>query len=128
MELLPDTRPTNVINHTTKTANNPNQDPSSVYNLHSSDPASIKLVSVVFDGTCFSDWKRSMVISLDAKNKISFVDGSLPQPLDGSSDERAWKQCNNMVIGWIITSLERHNAKSIMYFKTAIAIWNDLEA
>lgn len=68
-----------------------------------------------------------MFISLDAKNKISFIDGSLPKPAEGSSDERAWHRCNNMVTGWIIASLERHIAKSIMYFKTAFDVWNDLE-
>lgn len=104
------------------------QNPSSVYYLHPSDSASSKLVSIVFDGTCYSDWRRSMIISLDAKNKTSFIDGTLPKPAAGSRDERAWLRCNNMVTGWIIASLERHIAKSIMYFKIASDIWNDLEA
>ena len=40
----------------------------------------------------------------------------------------AWQRCNNMVIGWLISFLERHIAKSIIYFKTVNAIWIDLEA
>ena len=32
-----------------------------------------------------------------------------------------------MVIGWIISSLDRYIAKSVMYFKTTTDIWNDLE-
>ncbi|XP_057530017.1 uncharacterized protein LOC130808576 [Amaranthus tricolor] len=127
MEPVPANQPTILHTHISKPATDPTQDPSSVYYLHPSDSASVKLVLVVFDGTCISDWKRSMIISLDAKNKMSFVDGSLPQPPDGSLDEGAWKRCNNMVIGWLISSLERHIAKSIMYFKTANAVWNDLE-
>ena len=51
-----------------------------------------------------------------------------PNLLKGFSNERAWNRCNNMVIGWIISFLERHIAKSIMYFKIATDIWNDLEA
>lgn len=105
----------------------PTQDPSSSYYLHPSDSASTKLVSVVFDGTGYTDWKRSMKISLDAKNKMCFVDGSLPKPIEGSFEEKAWKRCNNMVMGWIIASLERLVAKSVMYFKTSAEIWNDLE-
>ncbi|XP_057540647.1 uncharacterized protein LOC130818493 [Amaranthus tricolor] len=112
----------------TNTIIEPAQNPSSVYYLHPSNSASSKLVSIVFDGTCYIDWKRSMITILDAKNKISFTDGSLPKPAVGSSDERAWHRCNNMVTGWIIASLERHIAKSIMYFKTAFEIWKDLEA
>ena len=39
----------------------------------------------------------------------------------------AWKCCNNMVTRWLIASFERQIGKSIMYFKTASAIWVDLE-
>ncbi|CAO2816266.1 unnamed protein product [Amaranthus hypochondriacus] len=105
----------------------PTQNPSSPYYLHPSDSASTKLVSVLFDGTCFSDWKRSVVISLDAKNKTCFVDGTLPMPKNDSPEQHAWKRCNNMVTGWLIASLDRSIARSIMYFKTAHAIWTDLE-
>lgn len=68
-----------------------------------------------------------MLINLDAKNKTCFVDGSLPMPPAGSKEENAWKRCNNMVIGWLIALLDRHIARSIMYFKTTSDIWADLE-
>ena len=32
-----------------------------------------------------------------------------------------------MVIGWIISSLERNIAKSIIYLKTVSSIWKDLD-
>lgn len=37
----------------------PTQDPNSMYYIYPLDSASNKLVSTVFDGTGFSDWKRS---------------------------------------------------------------------
>lgn len=58
------------------------KNPGSIYYLHPSDSESTKLVSIVFDGTCYNDWKRSMIIGLDAKNKMFFGDGSLPKPED----------------------------------------------
>ena len=68
-----------------------------------------------------------MIIGLTAKNKMSFVDGSLPQPSSTSSDFQAWTRCNNMVIGWLIASMDRLTAKSVMYCSTAQEIWLDLE-
>jgi LTR polyprotein gag-polypeptide-like protein len=112
--------PTN-LSHT-PVHSDPTQDPSSPYYLHPSESASTRLVSTVFDGTSFSDWKRSMVIGLNAKNKMCFVDGSLPMSTAGSVEDKAWRRCNNMVTGWLISSLEKHLAKSVMYFKTASAI------
>lgn len=56
------------------------QDPSSVYFLHPSDNTGMKLVTTSFNGTRYGNWKRSMVIGLTAKNKMSFVDGTLAKP------------------------------------------------
>lgn len=103
------------------------QDPSSVYYLHPSDHVSTKLVNTPFEGNAFGDWKRSVMIGLIAKNKLCFVDDTLPQQLTDASRMKAWERCNNMVIGWLISSLDRMVAKSVMYNKYASKIWNDLE-
>lgn len=55
----------------------PSQDPTSPYFLHPSDNPGMKLVFDEFGGEGYSDWKRSMMISLSAKNKLGFVDGSI---------------------------------------------------
>lgn len=68
-----------------------------------------------------------MIIGLTAKNKMSFVDGSLPQPSSTSSDFQARTRCNNMVIGWLIASVDRLTAKSVTYCSTAQEILLDLE-
>ena len=68
-----------------------------------------------------------MIIGLTAKNKMSFVDGSLPQPSSTSPDYNAWICCNNMIIGWLIASMDRLTAKSIMYCSTTHEIWTDLK-
>lgn len=61
------------------------QDPSSVYCLHLSDHTGMKLVSTIFNGTSFNEWKRAMLLGLTAKNKKVFIDGSLATPTVGSS-------------------------------------------
>ncbi|XP_056691697.1 uncharacterized protein [Spinacia oleracea] len=68
----------------------PSQNPNSAYYLSSSDLNATKLVSIEFKGKCFSDWRRSMMIALSAKNKLCFVDGSLNQPAPNSSNHRIW--------------------------------------
>ena len=59
-----------------------------------------------------------MIIGLTAKNKTCFVDGSLDKPAANSNEVKAWEHCNDMVIGWIIASLERSIARSVMYYVT----------
>lgn len=84
----------------------PNQDPSSVYFIHPSDRTSQQLVSVKFNGTGFSDWKRCMLIALSAKNKLAFVNGALPKPALDDPNYNAWVRCNDMIISWILFNLD----------------------
>ncbi|XP_021715949.1 uncharacterized protein LOC110683848 [Chenopodium quinoa] len=105
----------------------PTQNPNYVYFLSNSDLATSKLVNIVFDGTSFNDWKRSMTIALAARNKSCFVDGSLNQPSNNSPNLRIWNRCNNLVISLILNSLEPSIARSVLYLKTARSIWLDLE-
>lgn len=65
---------------------------SSVYYIHPSDANTTQLVSVKFNDTWYSDWKRSIMHSLSAKNKLGFVDGSIVKPDATSNDHKAWER------------------------------------
>ncbi|KAM0024788.1 putative RNA-directed DNA polymerase [Helianthus debilis subsp. tardiflorus] len=74
----------------------------------------------------FIDWKQEMSNFLFAKNKISFVDGSLPKPESSSKDYTAWMRCDAMVKGWLTTAMDKEIRASVKYANTATEIWNDL--
>lgn len=67
-------------------SNQTNQDPSSLYYIHPSNSCTSQLVSVKFNGEGFNNWKRSMMFSLSAKNKLGFVNGTISIP-DATSVE-----------------------------------------
>lgn len=105
------------VNSTTINASSP-------YYLCSSDNPSTVLVSNVFNGVGFTSWKRSMIISLSAKNKLGFVDGSILPPPVGSPTYQGWYRVNSMVISWILNSSHNNIAESVLFLQTAI--WNKL--
>lgn len=98
--------------HTNSTADL-TQDLASISYLHPFDHASTMLVSNLFDGSGYGDWKRSVIIGLIAKNKMSFIDNTLPKPTSNFVLQKACKWCNNMVIGWLIASLDQNLTKSM---------------
>ncbi|XP_056691501.1 uncharacterized protein [Spinacia oleracea] len=102
------------------------QDPTSVYYLHHNDASGVQLVNTPFPGDNFGDWKRSMVIGLSARNKLSFVDGSLAKPALDSPDLKVWERNNDMIISWFLKALDPTIAKSVLYLKSAREIWLDL--
>jgi hypothetical protein len=54
---------------------------SSPYHLHHGDSPGTVLVSQPLDGDNCHTWSRSMVMALTAKNKLSFLNGSLAKPV-----------------------------------------------
>ncbi|XP_054820769.1 uncharacterized protein LOC129319712 [Prosopis cineraria] len=65
--------------------------------------------------------------ALFAKNKIGFIDGSIPTPTADSSDLNHWMRCNAMVKGWLKSAMNKEIRSSVRYAKTAQEIWVDLE-
>uniref|UniRef100_A0A803LI92 Retrotransposon Copia-like N-terminal domain-containing protein n=1 Tax=Chenopodium quinoa TaxID=63459 RepID=A0A803LI92_CHEQI len=112
---------------TSSTPVTPNQDPTSVFYIHPSDMNSLQLVSTKFNGEGYADWRRSMTIALSAKNKLGFVDGTIPKPYPTHETYKAWERCNDMIISWILYNLDTIIARSVLYFNSAAEIWKDLE-
>ena len=95
--------------------------------LQNSDSPGMKLVSDVFDGTGYSNWKRSMTIALSARNKLGFVTGTLPRPDPSSPSFTSWSRFNDMVISWILGALSKSIGRSVIYCTTAHQMWAELE-
>ncbi|XP_021739726.1 uncharacterized protein LOC110706126 [Chenopodium quinoa] len=104
----------------------PNQDPASICYIHPSD-ANVQLVSYKFSGEGFTSWKRSMLLTLLAKNKLGFFNGTISKPVAGTAECKAWERCNDLVCSLILFNLDDTIAKSVMFLKSAQEIWTDLE-
>ncbi|KAL6348085.1 hypothetical protein AAG906_039240 [Vitis piasezkii] len=56
------------------------EDFSSPLFLHNRDHIDVVLVSHHLTGSNYNTWSRAMIVALIAKNKIGFIDGSIPRP------------------------------------------------
>ncbi|KAF5459716.1 hypothetical protein F2P56_019638, partial [Juglans regia] len=107
---------------------NPSDDSSSPYYLHPSDNPGALLVSEIFNGANYVAWSRSISIALTVKNKLAFVDGSLPQPSPNNTKlQVAWLRANNLVLSWLMNSIAKEIRGSLLYFNTAYDIWDELK-
>ena len=72
--------------------------PSSPYFPPSADNPGIVLVLKPLTTENCPWWTRSMTKALSAKNKLGFVNGSIPEPSDPDSPlYQTWWRCNDMV-------------------------------
>ncbi|KAA8532443.1 hypothetical protein F0562_032476 [Nyssa sinensis] len=66
--------------------------------------------------------------ALSAKNKLGFVNGTLTKPTNRSNPlYSAWERCNDMVLSWILNSVTKNIASSILYIDVAADVWKDLK-
>ena len=97
------------------------------YYLHSSDHAGLVLISDrLSSGAEFHSWKRSIRMALNVRNKLGFIDGTIPKPPDSHRDAGSWSRCNDMVATWIMNSVSKKIAQSLLYMSTAESIWKNL--
>ena len=68
-----------------------------------------------------------MTISLSVKNKLGFIDGSIPIPggIDTLLNSRI--RNNNIIISWILNSVSKEILASVIFSQSAFEIWNDLK-
>ncbi|KAL5752352.1 hypothetical protein ACOSQ2_022859 [Xanthoceras sorbifolium] len=83
-------------------------EPSDPYFLHHSDsPGLILVTQPLTGGENYSTWSRAMLIAFSVKNKLGFIDGSIPKP-SGIDLElvNSWTRNNNVVIFWILNFIK----------------------
>ncbi|GKU90665.1 hypothetical protein SLEP1_g4632 [Rubroshorea leprosula] len=102
-------------------------DPSSPFYLHHSDGLGTTLVTQLMTGNNYPTWSRAITMAFEAKNKLGFVDGTIPKPSATSATYTIWKRCNSMVLSWLLNAVTKEIANTVVFMKTARAIWLDLK-
>ncbi|CAL0333228.1 unnamed protein product [Lupinus luteus] len=105
---------------------NPILDPLSPYYVSPSENPSVSLVSSRLNGENYQSWSRAMLMALETKNKLEFIDGTLTRPSIHDPSFAAWKRCNNIVVSWITQSIEPSIVQSVLWMQNAKEIWDDL--
>nr|XP_043620345.1 uncharacterized protein LOC122592214 [Erigeron canadensis] len=102
-------------------------DPSSPYYIHPSDLPKQIHVNEILTNSNYNDWAKEMANFLFAKNKMGFVDETIPKPGKTSEDYMPWMRCDAMIIGWLTTAMDKNIRSSVRYANASSEIWKDLK-
>ena len=106
----------------------PWENTSSPYFLSSGHTPSVSLVVQPLTEENYSTWSRTILISLDAKTKLGFIDGSIPKPQSVDHPYyTTWCKCSSTILACLLNSVSRDLQPSIVYFKIARDVWIDLQ-
>ncbi|XP_024006834.1 uncharacterized protein LOC112083377 [Eutrema salsugineum] len=67
-------------------------------------------------------------MALNVRNKLGFIDGTIPKPADGHRDSGSWSRCNDMVATWLMNSVSKKIGQSLLFISTASGIWKNLSS
>ena len=88
--------------------------------LSSGDNPGVSLVVQPLTEENYNTQSRAILISLDAKTKLGFIDGSIPKPQSVDHPYyTSWCKCNSNVLARLFNFVSKDLQSSIVYFKTA---------
>ncbi|XP_071721719.1 uncharacterized protein [Rutidosis leptorrhynchoides] len=102
--------------------------PTSDFYLHPSESPTQCLVSLLLNNNNYHSWSRSMTMALRSKIKYNFVNRRIRQPNEDDANFPNWDRCNITVSCWIMNFVSASIQPSIFRFKTAHAMWKDLQS
>jgi hypothetical protein len=95
--------------------------------LHPNDHPGLILISKKLTGSeNYSSWKRSMMIALNAKNKLKIVNGEYVEPNVNSELRAIWERTNDMVISWILNTISDQISNNLNFVNSAYDLWSEL--
>lgn len=121
---------TDTSNSHSNTMNTDSNDINSIHHplyFHQNDHPGLVLISKKLTGSeTYSSWKRSMMIALNARNKLKLINGSFPEPSGDSQIRSLWERAKDMVISWILNTVSEQIGNNLSFVNSASALWKEL--
>lgn len=84
------------------------------------------LVTTHLTGFNYLTWSIVIRTSLEAKDKVGFIDGSF-EVLADATQFRKWKRVDSMIKSWIMNSISKDIANTLIYCASAKRLWDEVE-
>lgn len=102
------------------------EDSSSPFYLHNGDHPRVVLISHPLTRSNHNTWSRVMMMALTTKNKVDFVNDTIPCVAPNNLLFNAWTHYNSMVIPWLLNFVSKEITNTLMYIAMTCEIWNNL--
>ncbi|XP_048499977.1 uncharacterized protein LOC104894455 isoform X1 [Beta vulgaris subsp. vulgaris] len=104
----------------------PRYEPFTEYYLHPSEGTGAVISPIMLTGDNYESWSRSLRNNLRAKNKLGFIDGTIPVPDAKSPDLPQWGIVNSMLVAWIFNTLDMSVRSTMRFPDNVKSLWDDL--
>lgn len=99
---------------------------SNPFYLSSSENLGLAITSVIFNGSTFLAWSKSIQLILGAKLKLGFIDGICIWLENDKIQLEKWSRCDDMIRCWLMNSMAKELYKGFGYAKSAKELSDDV--
>lgn len=68
-------------------------------------------------------WSRAVTLALGGRSKLGFINGKEKEPIFDSPDYEAWFSKDQLVLSWILNSMEQNVAEIFSYSESSLDLW-----
>jgi hypothetical protein len=81
-----------------------------------------KLSFVLLNEFNYLSWSRAITIALNGRSKLRFINDIIKSPNISLLEYEAWLSMDQLVMSWILNSMERNLAEIFSYYKSSLDI------
>ena len=85
-----------------------------------------RLCSVLLNEFNYLPWSRAVTIALGGRSKLGFINGKEKAPVFDSPEYEIWLSKDQLVMSWILNSMERNIAEIFSYSESSLDLWEAL--
>ena len=88
-------------------------------NLGATDNSHLPITGHKLNGQNFLQWPQSVMMFICGKGKDDYLTGVASPPTKEDPKFKGWKAENNMVMSWLINSMNNEIGKNFLLYETA---------
>jgi hypothetical protein len=81
------------------------------------------LGSVLLNELNYLPWSRAVTIALGGRSKLGYVNGHIKAPDPFSQNYEAWQCKDQLVMSWLLNSMENNIAEIFSYSESSMDLW-----
>lgn len=98
----------------------------SPYDLTAADNSGAVISHPILKTNNYEEWACGFKTALRSRKKFGFLDGTIPQPLDGSPDLEDWLTINALLVSWMKMTIDSELLTNISHRDVARDLWEQI--
>ncbi|KAK3031449.1 hypothetical protein RJ639_035272 [Escallonia herrerae] len=92
-------------------------------NTGGSEDSVILITKNKLTGHNYRQWAKSVMMFISRKGKDDYLTGAASPPRKDDLSFRMWKTENNMVMSWLINTMDNEIGQNFLFYDTAYEVW-----